>query len=952
MRKLYLLLVSTLLTSALWAQSGTVEGALKDTVNKQNLKAATVSVLEAGDSSLVTFGLSTDGGNFLIKNIPYGKYLLQVNFQSFEAKFVPFIVDAQNPQAKLGNVYLLPQANMLDSVVVSQSPVRIKGDTVEYNAGSFKTKPNAVVEDVLKKLPGVQVNKDGTITAQGETVQRVLVDGKRFFGDDPKLATRNLPSEVIDKIQVFDAQSDQSAFTGFDDGTRQKTINITTKKDKRKGFFGKGMVGGGTQDRFESSLSFNRFNGNQQLTFIGQANNVNRQGFSLQDILGVMNSGGGGFGGGARSGGGGGGRGGGALVQNLLSGTNNNGITTIYAGGLNYRDVWSKKTEAYGSYFYNNSRVDRNQTSFTENLIKGDSSIFQTSLTDNVNKNQVHRFNFNIETNFDSMNSLIIRPNVTYQNSRTDNETTTTSIRGQSKLLNSSTARSTSNSEGYNANADITFRHRFKKRGRTFSVNTQFGGNQNDRTGYNFSIVTTNPPLGGSRIDTINQQNINNTLGRNFSSNLSYTEPIAKGILAEISYNYGYTFNNNDRKTFDFGKTSGQFDVVNTNLTNNFENTNISHRGSLGLRMQKQKYNGGISLGVQSATLESYNVTKDSTLSQKFINLFPSANFTYNFSRSKNLRFNYRGRTNQPSVTQLQPVVDNSNPLYIQEGNPGLAQEFNNSFNLNYSQFDVVTFRNFFVALNGSVTADKIVNSTIYTPAGGQIVRPINMGGVFNVAGFVNFGFPVKKLKGNINFGTNVTYAQDVSMVNNIKNYTRNTNTGLTVNFNTTKFENLDINISSTTNYNFVRYTLQPEQNANFFTQIFGLDLTHTSKKGLILGSEFDYTYNGGRTDGFNQSIPLLNLSIGTQIFKNKSGELKLTVYDVLNQNQSIVRTVTDNTVRDVRTNILTRYASLTFTYNLRKFAGANMPMPSFMNNMFRRSQRTGGGIMMGGPGM
>ena len=289
MNKRYLLFIVTLFIISIssLAQRGTLKGRLIDSVSHQSLGSASITVLDAQDSTLEVFGLSHEDGNFELKNISTGSFLVKITFQGYKTVRKKFTVSKDKLVTDFGNIYMKIRANELEEVIVTESPITIKKDTIEYNAGSFKTKPNAVVEDLLKKLPGVEVAKNGSITAQGETVQRVLVDGKRFFGDDPKMATRNLPPDVVDKIQVYDAQSDQSMFSGFDDGSRTKTINITTKKDKRKGYFGKAMAGGGNNGRYESSVNLSRFNNSQQMTLLGEGNDVNKQAFSVQDILGV-----------------------------------------------------------------------------------------------------------------------------------------------------------------------------------------------------------------------------------------------------------------------------------------------------------------------------------------------------------------------------------------------------------------------------------------------------------------------------------------------------------------------------------------------------------------------------------------------------------------------------------------------------------------------------------------
>ena len=470
MKQLYFFLVCLFVTTISLAQtSGTIKGKLVDSVGKQSLKDASITVLESKDSTLEVFGLAKSDGSFELKNISFGKMLVQITFQGYQPINKTITLSKENAVVDLGDVNMLVQSKDLQEVIVQTSPIVIRKDTIEYNAGSFKTKPNAVVEDLLKKLPGVEVAKDGTIKAQGETVSRVLVDGKRFFGDDPKMATKNLPPDMVDKIQVYDAQSDQSAFSGFDDGTRTKTINITTKKDKRKGLFGKVMAGGGNDGRYESSLNFNRFNGNQQISFIGQANNVNRQAFSVQDILGTLGTAGGGRGGGGV----------GSIISGLGGGGSSNGITTTAAAGLNFKDVIGKKTEFSGSYFYNNLAIDRDTKSLTERFQKSDSSFFTNQTTTARTKNQNHRVNLNIETQLDSSNSLIIRPNFSNQNTEANTRTISGVTRGKLSNLTNTDQTLNNTGDGYNGTLDATFRHRFKTKGRTFSLNLTGGANTN-----------------------------------------------------------------------------------------------------------------------------------------------------------------------------------------------------------------------------------------------------------------------------------------------------------------------------------------------------------------------------------------------------------------------------------------------------------------------------------------
>ncbi len=920
----------------LFAQNaeGSIKGILRDSSEQEVLRQATVTILHS-DSSIATQTLSANDGSFTISGIANGNYILKVSFNGYDTRYSNFAIDSNNLALNAGIVYMQPHAHQLETVVVQTAPIVIKKDTIEFTAGAFTTKPNGTAEDLLQKLPGVDVDKSGNIKAQGETVQRVLVNGKRFFGDDPKTATQNLPADVIDKIQVFDDQSDQSAFTGFDDGNRVKTVNIITKKNA--GYFGKIIAGAGNKGLYDVAANANSFKGNQQISFIGQLNNTNKQNFTAQDIFGTSGGSGrsnfGGYGRGGGSYGGGRGYGGAGQLQSLNSNAGNYGIITTASAGLNYRDVWGKNTSVYGSFFYNNLLTSKDQKTLTENFVPSDSSIFNNQDQSSLRRVVNQRINFNIETQFDSSNSFIIRPNISYQQTTNSSNAITTTTQGKNILLNKSVANADSYSEGYNGNIDMLYRHRFQKKGRTFSLNVNGSGSSNNGNGNNLS-VTDYFNDGVDSAHAINQHYTSIIKAQGISATAAYTEPVGKHSQLELDYNYTYNKNTADKITYNFDSATQKFSSIDSLLTNKYENTYASNRVTLNYRIQSEKMNISFGNGVQFGDLTSMNNTKNTQVAQHYINTYPTANFTYRFSRTSNLRFNYSGRTNQPNVYQLQPVIDNSDPLNVQIGNPLLKQSFTHSFRALYNSFDNIHFKNIFATVNASFIHNNIVSAVrTNTTTGADTITYVNLNGTYNISAFFNYGFQVKKPKSNLNLATSFTNNRSVNLINGEINYTQNYTIGETIKFTTNLKRNFDFNFSATPTYNIARYSVQPDQNQSYFSHILNADATYYTKSGWLVNGDFTYTAYSGRAVGYNTSVPLLNAAIAKQFLKNKRGELRLSVYDLLNQNVSIVRNVTENYIQDVQTKVLTRYVLLTFTYNLRSANNAQQKkLPAFNN--------------------
>jgi hypothetical protein len=915
MIKTILLPLFLLTTLASFGQRFIIRGQATDTL-KSGMPSATVMLLQQKDSTLVSFASTDRQGQFELKNIARGDYQVKITFVGYATATKKIsLSDFSSPVLEIGRLILEPVSKELDELVIKgeKAPVTVKKDTIEFNAGSFKVKQNANVEDLLKKMPGLEVETDGSIKAQGEQVQRVMVDGREFFGRDPKLATRNLPADAIEKVQVFDKKSDQAVFTGIDDGQREKTINLELKEEKRNGAFGNMMGGAGTDDRFQARASINKFAKGEQLSFLGMGNNVNEQGFSMDDYMNFS-------GGSQQMMGGGGGRmtiqidGNNGSGVPLNFGGRQNGILTNYAGGLNTNQDFGTKTKLNASYFYNNLNQDISQVLNRINYLPNGSYNFsQASKQENQSDN--HRGNLVIDHAIDSSNSLKFTAAATLTHSEQSIQSVSQTYNISGALQNESIRDTYNNGTSSNLNSSFLYRHRFPKKGRTISTTLTAGISQTNSDGTLSStneFFTTVPEK-----KVIEQTNTQKNDNYSYGAQVSYTEPL--GGRKYLEANYSIRTNRND-VIRDVYNVNGGTPVYNDTLSNRYNSNYLYSRPGLNLRVNRQKFNFTVGASYQNTRLKGDLTLRDTTIDRTFENILPVARFNYDFTSFKHFSFNYETSMQEPTIQQLQPVVDNTDPLNLSSGNPNLRPGYAHQFRLNYTQFDPASSIGFFAFINSTYTTNAIAYSQTVDPQ--TLVRltvPVNVDYNLRLSGNFNFGFPIKKINSRFSLGPTYTYSRGITLINLQENRSDARTYGGTVRYDYTFKEVLTLGLSANLSQNKTEYSFNTAQNQQYLNETYSSDLSISFLKNYSFNTTYDFYHYRSQTTGFDQTIPILNMSVSRFLLKNNVGELKLAVVNALDKSLGVSQTATSNYLQQETMNNLGRYYMISFTYALNK---------------------------------
>ncbi|KQM72807.1 hypothetical protein ASE74_22260 [Pedobacter sp. Leaf216] len=926
--KIYLLMLLCIISTKSFAQqAASINGKIID--GKTNLPIEYVGVIlsNIADSTKKVGVVTNKVGEFTINTVANGDYQIRISAMGYNP--VTKKINVNGKVLNLGTFKMQEDAIALKDVAVSgrYAMATVKKDTVEFNADAYKTRPNAAVEDLLKKLPGVTVDKDGSILVQGQKVTRLTVDGKDFFGTDPKTATKNLPADAIAKVQLIDSKTQEAKATGIDDGQREKVLNLTIKEDKKKGWFGNANLAGGNTDKYGTYLSANHFNKNLQFAVLGMSNNTNDASFGYDDLSSFS----------------------GGNIGNIFappaggsfSINNNNGKTTIggsgvfdnnaiglyttHSGGVNYSNSWGKnnKLAISGSYFTYFSSGLGNKLSNIQDLSSGD--ILRTlDNTDRNSNNQAHRFNFKAEYHPDSLTDIVLRPNVILNNSTNINNRTFNANFDATGKANDGTQYYNQHNFTPSLFGEFTVLRRLpNKKG---SVSIRLNGTQNTYNADWLNQSLLNQYVNGAvNVTNINQQANQENAAKTYTINGNYARPLNQKWSANVAYGYTRSIVDAQQLTFDYNSTTDRYETIVPSLTNTFDNHNSLQTAGLGFIYTGKDWTYNFGLNGQQSLLNA-NVlnnigTNIGNIEKSYYNLLPRLTVNFKNKANQTIAINYRASVNLPSVTDLQPVQNNTNPLYQRIGNPDLEARKNHRLSVNFNTFspDNNHYWNGYFLYN--LSFDDTGNDITYNN-GIQTVKPINVNGNYYLRAGTFFGMP-SKLKGlRMNYGMNFFTEHRTNFISNAKNITNRFEIGPNINWSYDIDDKFNAGIYAYVAYTKINNTAESAIDNKYFSLENNLNLSYEFIKDLRVEADVNHVGSAGRADGFNNNYFLLNAGINKYLMKRRV-TLSLKGFDILNQNTSIDRIVNSSRIEDVRYNNITRYFYLSLNYKLTK-VGAN----------------------------
>ncbi|MCH5220521.1 MAG: TonB-dependent receptor [Muribaculaceae bacterium] len=882
-----------------------ITGTLTDTQGEP-LIGASIRLMTPKDSTVVRTTVADASGRFTLKDVSKGRYIAEMSYIGSATKYQNITVD--NSNVNLKPIQLSEDAVMLNETVVTgiRTPIKVMEDTIEYSAETYKVQPNAVVEDLLKRLPGVEVGADGSITSNGKTISKILVDGKEFFSDDPTVASKNLPVDMVEKVQVVDRKSDLARLTGVDDGEEETVINLTVKKGMKNGWFGNAEAGYGTDSRYKGSFVVNKFWDGNQITFLGGLNNINEPGFT-DGASGRFRR----FGG-------------------------DNGLTRSKALGLNFNVGKEEIIRVGGNVMY--SHTDRRTTTRQDRQYLTEPTQYLYS--NKYAKDQGHNFraDFRLQWKPDSSNTIDFRPNMSFNSNRSfSNDSSVTRNATMSEVtrsLNNSNSKGTS----WEFGAQLTFNHNFRSHpGRSFSVfaSIRTSNVREKENSYSWNRFY----LFNDSTDIYDQTADNHTWSNNFSARATWTEPLGdpkKGHFLTLAYRFAYRWNNADKITYDreidwpFGWDADPVlgdTIYNPELSNRFRNNYMNQDIRLGYKYVNSKTNleVGISAVPQmSKSIDLINSAKN--IERNIWNYAPFLRYRYKMSKTRSMNIDYRGQTSQPSMTQLQPVIDMSNPLHIVIGNPSLDPSFTHNIRFRFQDFDQKAQRSIMAMVNASVVQNSIVSSTTYDYATGSDTTTYrNVNGAWSAMGGLMFSAPLRNRTWTTSVQTMLNYDHPVGFNNGRRNVSSSFRINVAPGI-AWRPDHLQFELRPRYGLQTVNNTVATTSNRTVHNYGGRFDGTFYTDFGLTVNTDLSYTATSGYTQGYDTKSWMWNAEVSYSFLRGQNATVAVRAYDILGMKSNIQRSVTANYITDTEYDSLTRYVMVSFSYRFNTFGKGNEP--------------------------
>jgi hypothetical protein len=919
MRKLLSLIGALFLSVILYAQTTEIRGEIADTSEKKPLANAVVALLST-DSVLLKHTRTDAQGRFSLKSTDGKPHLLMVSYPKF-ADFLD-VVNPVGARFEMGKINLIKKSVLLEEVIVSQKigAIRMKGDTLEFRADSFAVRQGANVEELLKRLPGLQVNQKGEITAQGERVQKVLVDGEEFFSDDPAVVTQNLQADAIEKVQVFDKKSEQATFTGIDDGEKQKTINLTLKEDRKKGYFGKAKLSGGTPNYFENEAMINAFKGKRKIAAYGTMANTGKAGLSWQDNDR--------FGGGSN------------MEYNEDEGYfysfsesdefntwggrfNGEGLPKAWTAGAHYSNkLNADKIHVNGNYQFYKQNIENEGTNTSQSIL-ADRLFYNNSTRKTSTMNLKHQVSGFYDVKLDSLSSLKVNVSGVVGQARNASVFTSESLGDLEQLINNQDRRLSSVGDRQQMKTSAIWRKKFMKAGRTLSVSFDQQYQNNNTAGNLYSVnrfFDENGALVNS--DTVDQVKNNYTQSNIWGARISYTEPLSKKWFVET--NYGYRLNNSKALRSSFVKDfNGKYEVLDSLFSSDYAFDFNTHSTGLNFRFNGSKITASFGSNINFANFRQKDLVRDTVYNYNFTNFFPKANIRFKMGAQRGLNLRYNGQTSQPTLQQIQPILENTDPLNIQVGNPNLKQEFRHNIGLNYNDYKVLTGRNLY--FNGGINFidNAISRADNVDDQGRRQFSFVNVDGNYNYYLYTGYWKELKKIKTNINFSLNYNGGKNNNFVNQVKNTNTYSTIGARTGIYKSKDKKYNMEISFAPNYTRNVSSLRPDVVTKYWTTETGLEGTVFFLKDFELNSNVNYMWRQ-KTDVFGEdrNVVLWNAYVAKKFLKKKTAEIRLSINDILNQNIGFQRSASSNFISENTYSTLRRYWLLGVIWNFSRNPG------------------------------